>query len=154
MGISQLPLRPPSAVTRRLGRMSAGRRGVVGHVPVAPLAFVVSSGLMLVVLGGSFTFFDLNVDRQAAGLTLGGRPLYTATFGHGLGFSYPPIAAMLFAPLRLCSLRDDELLVTLLNLALLAVLAHATIRLRTAAEGDSRRWRRSHAAWLAAAVGV
>ena len=121
------------------------------RLPWAPLGFLASSVLLVAVLHRSFSFFDLKVYRQAAGLVLGGRPLYAARFGRGLGFTYPPIAAIVFGPLRICSVRDDEVAVTLVNLALVAVFAHLTMRLGGSAAGDARQ---SRAAWLASAAAV
>jgi alpha-1,2-mannosyltransferase len=139
-------------------RSGAFREPLRGRPPGAALVFLASSVLLAGVLlthgGMSFDFFDLKVYRQAAGLVLDGRPLYGATFGRGLGFAYPPVAAVLFTPLRVCSLRGDEIAVTLVNLALVAVLAHCAMRLRGAPADAAQRSRRSRAAWLAAAAAL
>jgi len=114
---------------------------------------------------GDLGFFDLRVYRRAAEIVGGGGSLYTAKFRHGLGFTYPPFAALLFLPLRALSLRGDELAVTLLNLALGALVVHASLaladpsgsnrrRLGRASHERRRAWLRSAAAWLAAAAAI
>ena len=134
-------------------------------LPWAPLVFLASSALLAIVVFThatmpatesirSFGFFDLKVYRQAAALVLHGQPLYGPTFGRGLGFTYPPVAAVLFTLLRTGSVRGDEIAVTLVNLALVAVLAHCTMRLRGAPADDAQRSRRSRAAWLGAAAAL
>ncbi len=135
-------------------RIGAFRQRLPGRLPWASLVFLASSLLLAIVAHRSFGFFDLRVYRRAAGLMLDGQPLYGGTFGRGLGFTYPPVAAMLFGLLRVGSVRGDEIAVTLVNLALVAVLAHCTMQLRGAAADAAQRSRRSTAAWLAAAAAV
>lgn len=152
----------------------------------AGLVFIASSVAMLATAFGGlplpllhqlhqlhkFKFFDLRVYRRAALVVREGRPLYTAKLRHGLGFTYPPFAVLLFLPLRALTARGDEIAVTLANLGLTAVVARAATRLgdgRSAGgqsagdrgvgrstTGDPRRRlrRRRAAAWLAAAVAV
>ncbi len=76
-----------------------------------------------------FNFFDLRVYRDAARVVHSGRPLYSMRFKRGLGFTYPPFAALLLLPLTWMSLHHAELLVTLLNIVLTAVAVHAALRL-------------------------
>jgi alpha-1,2-mannosyltransferase len=97
-------------------------------------------------------FFDLKIYRQASGIVLDGGPLYHTTFRLGLGFTYPPAAAVMFGLLRLVSLRVDEVLVTMLNLALLPVIAHCTLRLTPAPAAAAQHSRRARLAWFAAAA--
>lgn len=102
-----------------------------------------------------FAFFDLKVYRQAAGAVAYGKPLYVTTFSRNLGFTYPPAAAVLFLALRLVSLRADEVLVTALNLVLVVIVAHASLRLRTASPVSSgRRPNGAGTAWLLAAAAL
>lgn len=154
MTISQASLRTAIAVMHRSTRIAAFMPCRLGRLPRAPLVFLASSVLLAIVLHRSFGFFDLRFYRQAAGLMLDGQPLYRGTFGRGLGFTYPPVAAVLFTLLRVGSVRGDEIAVMLVNLALVAVLAHCTMRLRGAPADDAQRSRRSRAAWLAAAAAV
>ncbi len=77
-----------------------------------------------------YRFFDLKVYRRAAEMVSHGRPLYATKLRHGLGFTYPPFAVLLFLCLRWLPVRGDELAVTLVNLALVAVIAHVSLRLR------------------------
>ncbi len=106
-----------------------------------------------------YHFFDLKVYRRAAAIVSHGRPLYATRLKHGLGFTYPPIAVMMFLCLRWLSVRGDELAVTIVNVALLAVIAHAALRLRRPHEDvrrrdARRRWRLIAAGWLAAAAAL
>ena len=110
----------------------------------------------------AYHFFDLKVYRRAAAIVSHGRPLYATKLRHGLGFTYPPIAVLMFLSLRWLSVRGDELAVTIVNIALLAVIAHAALRLqrpRAQREGvrsrdARRRWRLIAAGWLAAAAAL
>jgi alpha-1,2-mannosyltransferase len=97
-------------------------------------------------------FFDLKIYRQAAGIVLHGGRLYHTRFRLGLGFTYPPATAVIFTLLRLVSLRVDEVLVTTLNLFLLPVIAHCTLRLTPAPATAAQRSRRARLAWFAAAA--
>jgi alpha-1,2-mannosyltransferase len=76
-----------------------------------------------------YSFFDLKVYRHAAGVVSGGQPLYSVKLRRGLGFTYPPFAVLLFLPLTLLSVARSELVVTLLNVGLVAVAVHAAVRL-------------------------
>ena len=75
-------------------------------------------------------FFDLRVYRRAAVVVGHHRPLYSTRLMRGLGFTYPPIAVLLFLPLRWLSGRADEFAVTIWNIVLVAVVAHTALRLR------------------------
>ena len=99
-------------------------------------------------------FFDLHVYREAAGIVLDGGALYHARFRLGLGFTYPPAAAVLFTLLRAVPVGVDELLVTGINLALTAAIAHAALRLAPPAIDDAHAARRTRLAWLAAAAAL
>jgi alpha-1,2-mannosyltransferase len=61
--------------------------------------------------------FDLGVYRLGAQAVLRGHAndeLYALRSGFGLEFTYPPLAAVLFAPLALATIATDRLVVTLL----------------------------------------
>lgn len=83
-----------------------------------------------------YHFFDLNVYRRAAGVVRDGGSLYTVRLSRGLGFTYPPVAALLFLPLRWLSVSGDRLAVTVTNIALMVVIAAAALRLPR-----TRQWR-------------
>jgi len=93
-----------------------------------------------------YNFFDLRVYRAATGVVSAGGPLYTTHLRHGLGFTYPPFAVLVMLPLRWVSMSGDELVVTLANIVLVAVTAHAVVRLRPSSRN------RATAGWLTAAV--
>lgn len=155
----------PIAVMHRLTWTDAFTHCRRGRLPWAPPVFLASSALLAVALLThvgmpattpirSFGFFDLKVYRQAAGLMVSGQPLYGGTFGRGLGFTYPPVAAMLFTLLRIGPVRVDEVAITLVNLALVAALAHCTMRLHGPPADEAHRSRRSRAGWLGAGAAV
>ncbi|MFE3189018.1 glycosyltransferase 87 family protein [Nocardia sp. NPDC059240] len=69
-------------------------------------------------------YIDLRVYRNGARAWLDGRDLYgpmPAVYGIGLPFTYPPLAALFFAPLALMPLAVAEWAVLLVSLASLAV---------------------------------
>jgi alpha-1,2-mannosyltransferase len=107
-------------------------------------------------------FFDLKVYRRAAAVVSQSQPLYGTKLRHGLGFTYPPVAALMFMTLGWLSLHRAELAITVINVALAAAVVHLAIRLprprpvgEPADRGDERRKRRRLAAgWLAAAVAL
>lgn len=76
-----------------------------------------------------YSFFDLKVYRHAAGVVSSGRPLYSVKLRRGLGFTYPPFSVLLFLPLTWLRVRQAELVVTLMNVALIAVAVHAAVAL-------------------------
>lgn len=161
--------------------MAISRRGIWPAVG-AWLVFMASAGTLIATLVArapllpmhelreyhlldelrAYHFFDLKVYRRAASIVSQGRPLYATKLRHGLGFTYPPIAVLMFLSLRWLSVRGDELAVTIVNIALLAVIAHAALRLqrpRAQREGVQsrdarRRWRLIAAGWLAAAAAL
>lgn len=98
--------------------------------------------------------FDLRIYRLAARALLHGSSLYARPMLHGLGFTYPPFAAVLMAPLGWASLRVDELIVTALNLLLLIFVLRRTLMLPSRGHAAEPRpappW--SLAAGLAAAA--
>jgi alpha-1,2-mannosyltransferase len=141
--------------------VSCGRR--LRRIPWPIVVFLASAGMVAVALltrigtppfdtlrGAGF--FDLKIYRQASGIVLDGGPLYRTAFRLGLGFTYPPAAAVTFGLLRLVPLPVDEILVTTLNLALLPVITHCTLRLAPAPATAAQRSRRARLVWFAAAA--
>ena len=64
-------------------------------------------------------FFDLRVYRGAVERMLHGQGLYNTPILLRLGFTYPPAAALLLAPLGVASLHTDEWVVTILSVVAL-----------------------------------
>jgi alpha-1,2-mannosyltransferase len=95
-----------------------------------------------------YRFFDLRVYRDATWVVTAGRPLYSAHLRHGLGFTYPPFAVLTMLPLRWLNLYHDEIAATIANIALVAVCAHAAVRMRRPSGGRAR------AGWIAAAIAL
>jgi alpha-1,2-mannosyltransferase len=96
----------------------------------------------------AYHFFDLTVYRKATWVAMSGRQLYTAHLRHGLGFTYPPFAVLAMMPLRWLNLFHDEIAATAANIVLVAVGAHAAVRLRNPADGRVR------AGWIAASIAL
>jgi alpha-1,2-mannosyltransferase len=159
------------SVPLRIGAMTnlmmARRWALAGNRPGWPVVvFLGSASVMLVraLAGGKllpflpargFGFFDLKIYREAARVTLDGGMLYAAKFQLGFGFTYPPMAALMFLILGAFPLRADEIAVLLLNIGLVAVLTHLTVRL--GADSAQRRdmpRARPGAAWIAGAVAL
>jgi alpha-1,2-mannosyltransferase len=118
-----------SAVT-----VAAGAAGVVSLPLMRPLT--------------AYGFFDLRVYRAAVHVVALGEPLYTAHLRHGLGFTYPPFAVLVMMPLRWLSLVHAEQAVTLGDILLVAIAAHAAARMRGPAARSAR------AGWVAAAIAL
>jgi alpha-1,2-mannosyltransferase len=95
-----------------------------------------------------YDFFDLRVYRDATRIVGSGRPLYRAHLRRGLGFTYPPFAVLAMLPLSWLSLFHAEEAVTIGNIVLVAVAAHAAVRLGAPSSGRAR------AGWIAAAVAL
>jgi alpha-1,2-mannosyltransferase len=95
-----------------------------------------------------YGFFDLRVYRDATHVVGSGRQLYSAHLKHGLGFTYPPFAALAMLPLSWMSVFHAEEFVTIGNIVLVAIAAHAAVRLRGSAERPAR------AGWIAAAIAL
>lgn len=112
-------------------------------------ALVVSVVLGAFVVGNDF--IDLLVYRMGATVLLDGGSIYGAlppiVDDFGLPFTYPPLAAMLFAPLALIPLGLGKLFFTLVSAAALAV----TLRMAL-----DRVWPQlgTRAAWTATALSV
>lgn len=105
-------------------------------------------------------YFDLRIYRLAALRLVHGSSLYAAPMLHHLGFTYPPFAALLLAPLAWVPLSVDKLSVTGLNILLLVWVLRRALMLtfhqgaagRPAGVVTSRAGAWSQAAGLAAAA--
>jgi alpha-1,2-mannosyltransferase len=95
-------------------------------------------------------FFDLRVYRGAARRIIERAALYRRPIIHRLGFTYPPAAALLLAPLALAPLAVDKVIVTGLSLGALVWLLYCTLRLGGVRDRRSLVW--SGAALIAAAA--
>ena len=95
-----------------------------------------------------YDFFDLRIYRDATRVVGSGQPLYKAHLKRGLGFTYPPFAVLAMLPLSWLSLFHAEEAATFGNIVLVAVAAHAAVRLSRRQEGRAR------AGWIAAAVAL
>ena len=80
-------------MTRTLPRLPLDRSG-----PIACLLVVLASACLRVVYRPSMLDVDADVYAMAGRAIRDGRPIYEGSV-HGLPFTYPPFAAVLFAPL-------------------------------------------------------
>ena len=104
-------------------------------------------------------YFDLRIYRGAAERVVRGGSLYGAPIVDGLGFTYPPFAALLSTPLACASTSVDALVVTALNVLLLVWSLRRTLMIPAGrrlvpvrpASGSVRAW---SLAALAAAVAL
>ena len=123
----------------------AGRhRGLNAWVVLAvSVATYATAGL---ILHGPFhestralNYFDLKVYRGAAERVVHGGALYATPIHDGMGFTYPPFAALLFAPLALASITVDAFAVTAINLVLLVWLLHRALLIPISRSHDPAR---------------
>ena len=89
---------------------------------LAPFAFLAVVG----ALPGDQGFVDLDVYRAGGTLWRTGQPLYDGSFprvlvDQTLVFTYPPLSAMLFAPVSLLTMTGAKVLVTVISIAAIAV---------------------------------
>lgn len=143
-------------------RLEAGPLPAVGWrlFQLATLAGLVWVGWRL--LGHNLYRIDIEVYRMGGRAWLDGRPLYAdgATFhtraGIDLPFTYPPLAAVAFAPFALVSLQVASAAITVMTLVLLVVsttivLNRLNVWPHTSATSEPPWLRRG---WLAAAIVV
>ncbi|MGR7025046.1 glycosyltransferase 87 family protein [Geodermatophilus sp. URMC 62] len=104
-------------VAPRTGRARTARRA-----GVVLLLAVLAAAVCLVVPNDPWhDFFDLRVYRGAVAWWLDGRPLYDFTYGRSpYGFTYPPFAALLVAPMAALPVWAVATAHTLLNVVVLA----------------------------------
>ena len=112
----------------------------------------------LAVAGPTPYRIDIDVYRMGGQAWLDGRPLYADGMFHTRGgldlpFTYPPLAAIVFAPFAWLSLPVASVAITLTTLLLIAstviVLTRLDVWPRTTASGEPAWLRRC---WLAAAI--
>jgi alpha-1,2-mannosyltransferase len=97
-------------------------------------------------------YFDLRVYRGAVEQILHGRPLYALPPAGHLGFTYPPITAIVLLPLGLASIRVDEWGFTALNIVLLLWTLRRTVLIwRSSNWGASGRFLTGLNDWTIAA---
>ncbi len=95
-------------------------------------------------------FFDLRVYRGAARRIIDSDALYKRPIIRRLGFTYPPAAALVLAPLALFPLAVDKIVVTGLNVAALVSMLYHTLRFADVQMRRTLLW--SLAASIAAAT--
>ncbi|WP_249009971.1 glycosyltransferase 87 family protein [Conexibacter sp. DBS9H8] len=88
----------------------------------------------------ALAFFDLRVYRGAAVRVLDSAGLYSHPIIHHLGFTYPPAAAILLAPLAFAPLVVDEAVVLGLNLLALVWVIHSALALAGTPVRAVGRW--------------
>jgi len=115
-------------------------------------AYVLSAaGCCLATVTSRAAFGDLSIYTAGGAAVLHGVPLYQLRFAFGLRFTYPPFAALLFAPLDWLPVTAGRVLVTAATVLALPVTSYLALRLPS---GPSCRWgilRRDQAAQLALA---
>jgi alpha-1,2-mannosyltransferase len=115
-------------------------------------AYVLSAaGCCLATVTSRAAFGDLSIYAAGGAAVLHGVPLYQLRFAFGLRFTYPPFAALLFAPLDWLPVTAGRVLVTAATVLALPVTSYLALRLPP---GPSYRWcilRRDQAAQLALA---
>jgi len=110
------------------------------RLPACAALYGGSVALLLVShLGHGWGFVDLAVYRKGGQAALDGAHLYALRFPGALAFTYPPIAAALFAGLTVAGPATDQALVTGASLALLPAMLYCALRLQPAASWLARR---------------
>ena len=124
----------------------SGNRGTA----VATVASLVSIGVIVTILTRS-ELIDFLVYRMGARVLLDGDDIYgqipAVTEDFALPFTYPPLSAMLFAPLALVPVVLGKIVFTLVSVAALVVTLRVVLG-RIRPELDSRT------SWLVTAVGI
>ncbi|HEV2346330.1 MAG TPA: glycosyltransferase family 87 protein, partial [Actinocrinis sp.] len=138
----------------REGRSPARRTRSIGSTAaLCGLVLLVFAVSLITVANGRLNFdvyrIDLDVYRLGGHAWLTGRDLYgqlpPTSNGLNLGFTYPPISAVVMAPLSVVSARLAGIVITAVTLGLMA--AVIALFLRTAGlTGPRRSWRL--ALWL------
>jgi alpha-1,2-mannosyltransferase len=110
-----------------------------------------AAGCALATLRSRAAFGDLSIYAAGGAAVLHGTPLYQLRFAFGLRFTYPPFAALLFAPLHWLPVTAGQVLVSAATVVALPVTSYLVLRLPP---WSARRWclqRRDRAAELALA---
>jgi len=93
-------------------------------------AYVLSAaGCCLATVTSRAAFGDLSIYASGGAAVLHGVPLYQLRFAFGLRFTYPPFAALLFAPLDWLPVTAGRVLVTAATVVALPVTSYLVLRL-------------------------
>jgi alpha-1,2-mannosyltransferase len=106
-----------------------------------------ATGCALATLRSRAAFGDLSIYAAGGAAVRHGTPLYQLRFAFGLRFTYPPFAALLFAPLSWLPVTAGRVLVSAATILALPVTSYLALRLPP----WSARLRRDRAAQLALA---
>jgi alpha-1,2-mannosyltransferase len=109
-----------------------------------------AAGCALATVTSRAAFGDLSIYTAGGAAVLHGTPLYQLRFAFGLRFTYPPFAALLFAPLDWLPVTAGRVLVTAATVLALPVTAYLVLRLPGPA-GQRRPLGRDQAVQLALA---
>ena len=88
-----------------------------------------ATGCVLATLRSRAAFGDLSIYAAGGAAVLHGTPLYQLRFAFGLRFTYPPFAALLFAPLTWLPVTAGRVLVSAATLLALPVSSYLVLRL-------------------------
>ena len=88
-----------------------------------------ATGCALATLSSRAAFGDLSIYAAGGGALLHGTPLYQLRFAFGLRFTYPPFAALLFAPLSWLPAIAGQVLVSAATILALPVTSYLVLRL-------------------------
>lgn len=88
-----------------------------------------ATGCALATLSSHAAFGDLSIYTAGGAAVLHGTPLYELRFAFGLRFTYPPFAALLFAPLSWLPVTAGRVLVSAATVVALPVASYLVLRL-------------------------
>ena len=88
-----------------------------------------AAGCALATLRSRAAFGDLSIYAAGGTAVLHGTPLYQLRFAFGLRFTYPPFAALLFAPLHWLPVTAGQVLVSAATVVALPVTSYLVLRL-------------------------
>ena len=88
-----------------------------------------ATGCALATLRSRAAFGDLSIYAAGGAAVLHGTPLYQLRFAFGLRFTYPPFAALLFAPLTWLPVTAGRVLVSAATVLALPVSSYLVLRL-------------------------
>jgi alpha-1,2-mannosyltransferase len=123
----------------------AGRRAVIASWGVLAIS-VAAYTIVGLVLHQPFregaralNYFDLHVYHGAAQRLARGQDLYDASIWKGLGFTYPPFAALVLLPLAAAPFGVDHVAVTAINLVLLVWMLRRALLIPSAPNSERPR---------------
>jgi alpha-1,2-mannosyltransferase len=122
---------------------TSGARARVLPLDLAALALTVAAALVVLLTKTESPLGDLDIYRGAINTALAGGDLYGYMYaaGHGLGFTYPPFAAVVLMPFALLDSLVAKVIWTVLTFAV--TLACIVLLVRTSARATNR------ASWVA-----